>query len=191
MSDFGTPPPPPPEEPGPAAGGYPGMQSMPSSAPPPVVPVSRPASIAMAVRLMYVGAALSLVSLLSTALMSDSIRASIEKSNRTSSTPLTASQIDAAVGVAVVFSIVVGLVAVGLWLWMASANGKGKKWARTLATVFFGLSVVSTLGGLINHPPVLSLVVGIITVVLGGYIIYLLYRPESSQFYAAGSAPKY
>ena len=191
MSDYGTPPPPPPDEPGPAAGGYPGMQSMPSSTPPPAEPVSRPASIAMAVRLMYVGAALSLVTLLSTALMRDAIRQSVEKSNRTSRTPLTASQVDAAVNVAVVVSIVVGLIAVGLWLWMASANGKGRKWARTVATVFFALSVVSTLGGLVNHPPALSLIVGIITLVLGGYIIYLLYRPESSQFYAASSTPRY
>jgi len=37
---------------------------------------------------------------------------------------------------------------------------------------------------------VLSLVVGIITVVLGAYILYLLYRPESSQYYEAQSAPR-
>ena len=194
MSDNGAAPPPPPmpEEPGPAQGSYPGMQSMPgSSAPPPAEPVSQPASIALAVKLMYAGAALSLVSLLTTAFMRDTIRESIEKSNRTATNPLTASQIDAAVGVAVVFSVVVGLIAVGLWIWMAFANGAGKKWARIVATVLFGLSVVSTLGGLINHPPALSLIVGLLTLVLGGYIVFLLFRPESSQYYAARSAPRY
>jgi hypothetical protein len=181
-----------PEEPGPAAGSYPGMQSMPggSSAPPPAEPVSQPGSIATAVKLMYVGAALSLVSLISTVLMRDAFREAVEKSNRTATKPLTASQVDAAVAVAVTFSVVVGLIAVGLWVWMAYANGAGKKWARIVATVLFGLNVLFTLGGLVQQPPALTIVVGLLSLVVGGYAVFLLYRPESSQYYAARSAPR-
>jgi hypothetical protein len=167
------------------------MQPMPSSAPPPAPEVSQPASIAMAVKLMYVGAALAVLGILFTVFMRDSIHDAVVKSAQNSGTTMTSSEIDAAVGVAVGVSVVVGLIGVGLWLWMASANGKGRKWARIVATVFFGLYVLSTLGSLFQHPPVLSLVDGIVTLLLGAYIIYLLYRPESTQYYEAQSAPKY
>lgn len=193
MSDQSiTPPPPPPGGPGPGGEGYPQMGSMPGpGAPPPAAPVSRPASIDMAVKLMYVGAVLSLLGMVFTVMMRDTIRAAVEKASNNSSAPMTASQVDAAVSLAVGVSVVVGLIGVGLWLWMASANGKGRKWARIVATVFFGLSVLSTLSSLLQHPPVLSLVVGLINLLLGAYIIFLLYRPESTQYYEAQSAPRY
>jgi len=192
MSDYGsTPPPPPPPGEGQGSGQYQGMGGMPSyESAPTAAPVERPASIAQAVKLMYVGAALSVLNALSTLLFKDEIRDAVEKASAKSTSPMTDSGIDAAVNLAVGSSIFFGLVGAALWLWMASANGKGRKWARIVATVFFALSVLSTLGSLVQHPPVLSLVVGIITVVLGAYILYLLYRPESSQYYEAQSAPR-
>lgn len=36
--------------------------------------------------------------------------------------------------------LVLYLVPVGLWLWMAKANSSGKNWARVTGTVFFGIS---------------------------------------------------
>jgi hypothetical protein len=167
------------------------MQAMPSAPQPAAVAVSRPDTIAMAVRLMYVGAALTVIGALLTIFMRDSIRASVVKSAATSGASMTSSEIDAAVTVAVGLSVVIGLIGAGLWLWMASANGKGRRWARTVATVFFALNVVSTLGSVIQHPPVLSLVVGIVGMLLGAYIIYLLYRPDSTGYYEAQSAPTY
>ena len=189
MSDYGTPPPPPPE--GQAPGQFSGMGSMPGyQAPNAGAPVTQPASIAMAVKLMYVGAALSLLGLLSTFLMRDTIRDAVQKASDDAATQMTSSEIDAAVSVAIGFGVVIGLIGVALWLWMASANGKGRKWARIVATVFFALSVLSTLGSLVQHPPVLSLIISIVSLVLGAYIIYLLYRPESTQYYDAQSAPR-
>lgn len=192
MSDYGTPPPPPPHPPeGPGSGQFSGMQSMPGyEAPAAGGPVAKPASIAMAVKLMYAGAALSVLGLLSTFLMRDTIRDAVQKASDDAGTSMTSSEVDAAVGLAVGFGAVAGLIGVALWLWMASANGKGRKWARILATVFFGLSVLSTLGSLVQHPPVLTLVISIVSLVLGAYIIFLLYRPESTQYYNAQSAPR-
>lgn len=164
------------------------MPAYPSAQPP--APVSRPASIATAVKLMYVGAGLSLVGAVSSALQHDRIRAAVEKASSTSAKPLTATQIDAFVTVAVTAAIVVGLLGAGLWVWMAFANGRGRRWARIVATVFFGLSVLSTLSSLAQHAPALSLAISAVTLVLGAYVIYLLYRPESSQYYAAQSAPR-
>jgi hypothetical protein len=153
-------------------------------------PVAQPASIATAVKLMYVGAALSLLGLLSTVLMRSAIRDAVQKASDTSTTHLTSAQVDTAVSLAVGAAVVSGLIGIALWLWMASANGKGRKWARVVATVFFAFNVVGTVTSLAQHPPVLSLVISLVSLVLGAYIIYLLYRPESTEYYAAQSAPR-
>ena len=39
--------------------------------------------------------------------------------------------------------IVLGLVPIALWLWMARANGRGRNWARSLSTVLFGLATLT------------------------------------------------
>lgn len=158
---------------------------------PPRGPVAQPGSIALAVKLMYVGAAFSLLGIVITFLMRDTIREAVEKASRDATTPMTSTQIDAAVGVAVGFSVVSGLIGVALWLWMAAANGRGRSWARIVATVFYGLSVLLTLVSFLQKPPPLSLVLSLVSLVLGGFIIVLLFKKESSDYYQAQSAPRY
>ncbi|HEV7146903.1 MAG TPA: hypothetical protein VGN48_07900, partial [Pedococcus sp.] len=186
MSEYSTPPPPPE---GSGSGQFPSMGSMGSmpeyQAVQPSEPVLRPASIAMAVKLMYVGAVLSLISAVSILFLRDTFRTAVEKAASTSNPPMTGTQIDAAVNVGIGAAVVSGLLGAGLWIWMAYANGKGRKWARIVATVFFALSVLSALSSVAQHGPAVSLALSVVTLLLGAYIIFLLYRPESSQYYAA------
>jgi len=196
MTDYSSAPPPPPEgagqgrTPDQGQGAYP--PAMPGyEAPTARGPVSQPASIALAVKLMYVGAALSLLGIIVTFLSRDTIRDSVEKASRDATKPMTSDQMDAAVALGVGFGVVLGLIGVALWLWMAVANGRGRKWARVVATVFFGLSVLSLLGSLVQKPPVLSLVLGLVSLLLGAYIIVLLYKRESTEYYEAQSAPRF
>ena len=149
----------------------------------PAVPAEPPPSISRAVILMYVGAAISAVTALIPLLFRDSIRDAIEESD----TSLTADEIDAAVNVTVGIGLVVGLIGVALWLWMASANKAGKSWARVVATVLGGLNILFTVLSLSTGGGGIALIVNLISIVLAGYILYLLYRPESSQYYAARS----
>ena len=128
---------------------------------------------------MYVGAALSLIGLLSTFFQIDAIRDRIEDDQPS----LSASEVDTAVAIGVVSAVVIGLVAVGLWLWMAHANGRGQSWARVVASVLGGLSIASTLLSLATGTTALGLVFSIITVVLAAAILFLLYRPDSSRYY--------
>jgi len=189
MSDYGSTPPPPPPGEGEGPGQFQGMQGMPSyESAPAAAPVERPASIAQAVKLMYVGAALSLLGIIVFFLEKDAIRDMVQKS--TAGKTMTADKLDAAVTLAMVSAIVAGLIGVALWLWMASANGKGRKWARIVATVFFAFSVLNFLGSFLQPTPALSRILGIVMLALGAYILYLLYRPESSQYYEAQSAPR-
>jgi hypothetical protein len=94
------------------------------------------------------------------------------------------------------------LLGVGLWLWMAWANGKGKAWARTLATVLgcmyggfwvLGLAAVAILDAELGAQPraarLIGSSVGLVTLLVGSYALWLMYRPESSAFYAASSLP--
>jgi 4-amino-4-deoxy-L-arabinose transferase-like glycosyltransferase len=44
--------------------------------------------------------------------------------------------------------VIVGLILIALWLWMARAAGQGKNWARALSTALFGLATLELAG---NH----------------------------------------
>jgi hypothetical protein len=88
-----------------------------------------------------------------------------------------------------------------LWWWMALANKAGNRWARTTATVYFG---INALGGIIAWLEVAHLgafsasafaattgfylVVGLGVLLLGLTTIVLLWRRESSDYYDAMSA---
>ena len=100
--------------------------------------VEQPPSIRNAVRLMYVGAVLSVLGALSIFLQVDAIRDQIEEDDPS----LSGDDVDTAVAIFVVTFVVVSLISVGLWLWMAYANGAGKSWARVVATVLGGLNIV-------------------------------------------------
>ncbi|MGL5929550.1 MAG: hypothetical protein ACRCY8_11500 [Dermatophilaceae bacterium] len=151
----------------------------------------RPKSMDLAVTLMRAGAVLSLVSLLTVFLIRDEIRATVEQSIEDSGEVPTDTLVNAGVAVGVGIAVVVSLLGVGLWLWMASMNGKGRSWARIVATVLFGLSAAGFLVGLIQPEPALQRVLDVVGVLLGAVIIVLLWRKESSEFYAASSAPRY
>lgn len=182
MSDYGNPPPPP----GPQGGGYGQMPQMDPSQAPPAAAVTRPPAMDQAVLLMKVGAGLSVLGLLLSLFMRDAVRDAVEKS----STSLTPAQVDSAVTIGTATGIVFGLIGVGLWLWMASANGKGKSWARIVATVFFGFSVLGLLSTVIQPGPIVSKLLTVVSTLLGAYIIVLLWKKESSEFYRASSGPR-
>jgi hypothetical protein len=149
-----------------------------SYAAPPDVP--QPPSIRLAVRLMWVGAALGLIGLLTTVTRTDAIRDAVEDSDSS----LSESEIDTAVGVGIAFAVVVGLVGVGLWLWMAWANGQGKSWARVVATVFGGLNAAFTLLGFTRpEATAVSNLVALVGLALAVVILVLLYRPDASRYY--------
>ena len=173
-----VPPPPPPSAAGPWA-----SDNLARPMGPPPAAVEQPPSIRTAVRLMYVGAVLSVVGALSIFLQVDAIRDQIEEDDPS----LTADDVDTAVAIFVVTFVVIGLISVGLWLWMAYTNGRGQSWARVVATVLGGLSIVSALAGLATGSGGVGIVFGILSVVLAAVILFLLYRPESSRFYQARS----
>lgn len=147
-------------------------------------PMAKPQTILQAVKLMYVGAGLTVLGVIASLLQTDSIRESIEDSDSS----LTSSEVDSAVAFTLGFVVVTALIGIGLWLWMASANGSGKSWARVVATILGGLNILSTLLSVVSGGSTpLSLVISLVNLALSGYILWLLWRPDSTQYYEAMS----
>jgi hypothetical protein len=147
----------------------------PSPSEPPAPAVTRPPSIAIAVRLMWAGAALEVVArglgLATGAYIGDAAPA------------------QAPGGLAGV--VVSGVVLFGLWAWMARTNGKGYSGARVAATILGVIGIMRGLGGFFVIGAfgggLVGLVCSMILVVLAVTILVLLWQKESTDFYNARS----
>ncbi|NDL57625.1 hypothetical protein [Phytoactinopolyspora mesophila] len=151
----------------------------------PVQPTPKP--IITAAKLMYVGALLSLIGGVFAILGRDAVREEAIRQDPDA----TASDIDAFVNTFTGFMVVVALFAVALWLWMASANKKGRSWARIVATILGGLNILFGLWGLTGGAFDIGTLINLISPVLAAVILYLLYRPESSEYYRQMSAKRF
>jgi len=160
-----------------------------------------PAPVLTAVKLMYAGAAISIVTVITELALIPAIKAAL----RTANPSLTAAQVRP-VNVLLTGEIVFGLVVVALWLWMARANGHGRNWARILSTVLAGLGTLEairagtyyrggylarfTVGGhgySVIHSVFGATVLGVLVPVLWWLIgiaaVWLLWRPASGAFF--------
>ena len=139
-------------------------------APPPVV---------NAVKLMYVGAAVSTVSLIISLADIGGVKTAIKKA-KPSWTPAQVNQYDRFL---ITVAIVSGVIGIALWLWMARSNNQGKNWARILSTVLFCLATLDLIGVFSQPKTVLGLVFPVLTWLVGLGAVILLWRRESTEFF--------
>jgi len=194
--------------PGPAYGQYPASGYGQPLAP----PSERPRPLVIAVWLMYVAAVVEIVYAVAEghwlgSYMS-SFFAAIEAADASGSgTQVPASDIRDLV---LVGSIIVGIIAALIWLWMAWKNRAGRNWARIVVTVLFALSctsvpefvtgghlstmpstITSTDGATIAVPPLnfpaWLIAGGVVNWLLGLAIIILLWQGAASRYYQAVS----
>jgi ABC-type transport system involved in cytochrome bd biosynthesis fused ATPase/permease subunit len=138
-----------------------------------------PAPILTAVKLMYVGAALSAIELIVSVATVHSLRSAILKDFPR----YTAHQVHTAEVGLVVVAVLEGLIAIGLWLWMARANRAGKNWARIVSSILFAFSTLSFFVSLSRaHSAITLLFAGIVWLVGLGAIV-LIWRRDSSAYY--------
>jgi hypothetical protein len=146
-----------------------------------------PQTVQNAVKLMYVGAALSLLGLIATAVTASSVRPWIEKHIKTlNGKPITAHQISALAHFEITLGIVGGLLGIALWLWMARKNGQGRPWARIVSSVLFVLCTLDILnvfrgGGASAFTSASAL----LTWLVGLGAIILLWLPSSSPYFVS------
>ena len=138
-----------------------------------------PASVVMAVRLMYTGAVVSALSLIVGLVTIGSLRDSLHKAQPS----LTPTQLHDLQTVVVVGSIFIGLISIGLWVWMALMSKAGKPWARIVAIVLFGLDTLFLLLGLAQAGAAAGTLVSILTWLIGlGAVVYLWRKDASAYF---------
>lgn len=183
------PPAPPVEGQYPAAPGYQNAPQISGGFTAPGADVAPPKSILNAVKLMYVGAAMSLLGIVLAFVqkgeVEDQVRDRLQEDGKS------LSDLDSIVNVAMISSVVFGLIGVALWIAMAKTNEAGKSWARIVATVLGALAILSFLGTFAQGTATpLGVVVSLISLVLAVAILILLWRKDSSAYYAAKSAPR-
>jgi len=152
----------------------------------------QPTSVRNAVWLMYGGAALSALSAILVLVLSSTIKNAVGKALRTANRnavsqgkkPLTLAQIHSVENATVIIFAVILLIAVGLWLWMAWANGGGRSWARIVASVLFGLNTIYLVLSVTRAG--LSVLFVALGWLLGLGAIILLWRKESSAYFQPG-----
>jgi hypothetical protein len=154
------------------------MQPYPSGANTPQPPdPALPPPVQMAIRLMWIGAALSAISAIVAATTVSSLRDTILKVHPS----YTAAQVNSAERGQAFLYVFVGVVSVGLWLWMSFANRSGKPWTRIVATVLFGVNTVYT--ALTLAATALGLVFVLLLWLTGLAATILLWRRPASEFY--------
>ena len=170
-------------------------------------PAERPKTLTYAVIGMWVGAALSIVSgvvllTMDTAELKTLMVTELEKQPTYDPSVLDAREMaDVFVPIIQIGGVVLGLIALGLWIWMAVMNGKGRNWARITATIFGALSLAGSMSSLANVTGDAALggatvpmsTVGTVLAVVNPFLVVailvlLWVRPSSAYFSAVGAA---
>jgi hypothetical protein len=153
---------------------YPSSGQMPEPQRPPT-----PNSVQTAVRLMYAGAALSFIELIVGLTTISSIKTAIRKADPHD----TASQIHSLEVASVGIGVLVGIISIALWLWMARASATGHNYARIIGSVFFGLNTLFLLLSLARPHASLGLVFNLLVWLAGLGAVIMLWRGESGPWF--------
>jgi HAAS len=110
-----------------------------------------PASVRAAVRLMYLGAAVSLGKVIADAATQSATRSAmltaLKAGARKSGTTVTVSQLNSGITATLALAFVLGLIGAGLWILLGRASRSGKDWSRVTGSVLFGLDTLALLIG--------------------------------------------
>jgi hypothetical protein len=88
--------------------------------------------------------------------------------------------------VEVVVLVVVGLIAAGLWIWLARSCLAGKSWARIVSTVLFAISTIGvfvSIGGGALTAGNATRIYGFVVWIIGLVAIVLLWQRASSDYF--------
>jgi hypothetical protein len=139
-----------------------------------------PPSVLTAVRLMYTGAAFTLVNAILDLAIIRQVKAAFLVRH-----PFAEHTAQTVAAIATLIVIVGGVVSIALWLWLASASRRGRRWARDTATVLFGIGTVSllvTLGkpgiGAVKGMSVIGWLIGLVALIA-------LWQRQSSEYFRA------
>jgi hypothetical protein len=149
---------------------------------------AQPQSIRTAVWLMWGGAALGVLGLIFTLAFLGRLKRAIYKAevkaNATRASNgkavLTAAQMHTAQNFVVTLVVVVLVIGVLLWVWMAMVNGRGRGWARIVASILFGLNTIYLIFAASRATTTAIFVA--LSWLIGLVALIMLWRKESSDY---------
>jgi hypothetical protein len=153
---------------------YPAGAQMPEVRPPTVPP-----SVANAVKVMYVGAAASVLGIIVDILTVSATKTAIEKR----SPHLSVSQVNSTQHVLIGGFIVAGLIGAAAWIFIARSCRGGHSWARVTGTVLFAISTINTIAGVAAPEAVVVKVWAFVVWLVGLTAVYFLWQRSSSDFF--------
>jgi hypothetical protein len=139
-----------------------------------------PSSVQTAVKLMYAGAALSLIELVVSLATIASLKSAILKKFP----HYTSAQVHSAETAIVAGVVIEAIIAIGLWLWMARANGAGRNYARITGTVLFIVYTLFLLLDLRRPSASVGLIFAALVWLAGLGAVIMLWRRESSEYFS-------
>jgi hypothetical protein len=137
----------------------------------------RPRTVRAAVKLMLAGAAAELAAMVTVVVTSGAVRAAV------------AAHHPAAVQAVMVHQVIVLVaapVAIGMWLWLAWANGRGEDSARMISSACFALLTLAVLGQLSDHAATYApagMIAAAIVWAIGLVSVVLIFTPAAGRYY--------
>lgn len=153
---------------------YPTGAQMPDIQRPPVPP-----SVANAVKVMYAGAAASIVGIVLEIVTVNATKSAIEKK----SPHLSASQVNASQHALVAGFIVSGVIAAALWIFIAYNCNSGRSWARRLGTALFAIATIDAAGAAVAPEAALVKVWQLVVWLIGLAAVIFLWKRDSTAFF--------
>jgi hypothetical protein len=143
-----------------------------------------PGTVRRAVWLMYAGAGTMTVFFITALATMSGFKNAVIAANKSAKNPMTPSQINNYVNAYTLYVIVIGLISIGLWLWMARMNARGRNWARVTATILFCLWTINTVG-VAGTRVVESAVFPVLAWLIGAVAVFFLWRRDSGEFFGS------
>jgi hypothetical protein len=137
----------------------------------------RPRAVRAAVTLMLAGAAAELAALITVVVTSGAVRAAVAARYPAAADAVLMRQVSVLVGAPV---------AIGMWLWLAWANGKGQDWARMISAACLGLITLSVLAALAQDAAIFApadLIAASVVWTIGLASVVLIFTPAAGRYY--------
>ena len=175
-------------------GGYEAAPSYDAHGGAPAAAVAKPQPVGLAEKLTYAGGVIALIGVvLSLFTPRDAMRDTIQQSLENAGQTATPEAIDQAMQFGLASAVVVGIITAAVWFLLGFFLGKGKNWARIVATVLGVLNVVIFLVSLLGVGMMpgaaagggIALILNVISAALAAAIVFLIWKKESTAYFKA------
>lgn len=148
---------------------------------------SAPGSVLNAVKVMYAGAAVSVINAVIYLVTQNSTKTAIAKKHP----HLSASTLNTVTHVGVIIGAIVGLIGAALFIWIARSSRSGKNWARVTGTVFFAITVLGTVYNLVSGEAMVIGAMSFIVMAIGLAAVVLLWQASSNSYFSFFKRPQF